>query len=301
MTVIPAGSRVLVTGATGFIGRHLATALMAAQADVYATSRGAPPATGSGMQWRRCDLLDSDAVRRLFAEVRPDYAFHLSSLADGRRDRDLVVPIFRSETIAAVNVLNAASESGTGRLLLPGSLEESAPGEIPSSPYAAAKAATRAYAQMFHALYGLPVVMTRIFMAYGPGQPAWKLIPAVAAGLMRGEAPVVTSPDRQVDWIYVADVVDGLIRAATAPGMEGQSVDIGSGELTAIRDVVERLCALIDPAIRPEYGGAGPRVNEQVRCADVGASLRLIGWRAGTALEEGLRRTVVALQQPRSG
>src|SRR5262249_1211745 len=137
---------------------------------------------------------------------------------------------------------------------------------------------------------------TRIFMTYGPGQPSWKLIPATAAALLRGEAPVIASPDRKVDWIYVSDVVDGLLATLGTAGLEGKSVDIGSGELTDIRKLVERLRSLIDEGVLPRYGSVPSRQNEQVRCADIRESRRLIGWQPQVGLTDGLRRTVVALQ-----
>jgi nucleoside-diphosphate-sugar epimerase len=152
---------------------------------------------------------------------------------------------------------------------------------------------------MFHDLYGLPVVIARIFMAYGPGQPARKVIPAAIGCLLRGEAPAIGSPEREVDWIYVSDVVAGLSRALIVPGLEGKCVDLGSGELTTIRDVVEELCSIIDPSIRPRYGELAPRRREQVRRADSAETLRLMGWQLEIGIKEGLRRTVVALQQER--
>ncbi len=291
------GARILVTGAAGFIGRHLTAELIRQGAEVHGTSRIARPADATGVHWHRCDMEQAEDVRRLFADARPDCVFHLSSMADGRRDRELVIPVFRSETVAAVNVLTAAAEAQVRRLILPGSLEEPEAGEAASSPYAAAKAASRLYARLFHRLYGMPVVVARIFMTYGPGQPGWKLIPATAGRFLRGEAPVIASPDREVDWIYVTDVVAGLLSILTTPDLEGSSVDLGSARLVAIRDVVERLRLLINPAIEARYGDAPPRREEQIRRADPADRARLGGWEPGVPLDEGLRRTVLALQQ----
>jgi nucleoside-diphosphate-sugar epimerase len=249
-----------------------------------------------GISISSCDLTDLPQVLALFEKIRPDYVFHLSSLADGRLDRTLVVPTLQNETVASVNVLSAVSEFATERLLMPASLEEPVAGQVPSSPYAAAKAASHLYARTFYRLYRTPVVMARIFMAYGPGQPAWKLIPATVARLLRGEAPVVESPERRVDWIYIADVVDGLIATMASPRTAGHLVDIGSGRLTAIREVVERLRALISPTTIPVYGGGPARGNEQVPEADLVATERLTGWSPQGGLETGLERTVAALR-----
>jgi len=290
------GTRVLVTGARGFIGRHLAAALRARGASVHGTSRASHPDNDDQVRWWHCDLAIRSQVERTFLDVQPDYVFHLSSMADGRRDLSLVQPIFESETVAAVNVLASAAASRVRRVLMPGSLEEPRPGEAPSSPYAAAKAASRSYARMFHLLYRTPVVMTRIFMTYGPGQPEWKLIPETARGLMRGELPPVASPDRLVDWIYISDVVEGLLATMAAPGLEGGSVDIGSGHLIPIREVVDQLCRLISPDVVLDFTQASPRLHEQVTRANLAETTPLTGWSPKVGLAEGLSHTVAAMR-----
>lgn len=300
MSDAAAGARVLVTGARGFVGRHLVSALAARGAEVHCTSRTAQDDGPDGIRWWRSDLGDMAQMRRLFADTRPDFIFHLSSFADGRRDRDLVIPIFQSETVVALHMLTAASEADVRRMIMAGSLEEPLPGEAPSSPYAAAKAASRSYARMFHCLYGTPVAMTRIFMAYGPGQPEWKLIPSVAQGLLQGQTPAIASPDRAVDWIFISDVVDGLLAVMAAPGLEGESVDIGSGELVPIRDLVEYLRSIIDPARSISFGNPKPRLHEQVRKADPARTRRLTGWEPRVSLRQGLEQTVAALRHERS-
>jgi nucleoside-diphosphate-sugar epimerase len=297
-----AGRRALVTGARGFIGRRLCGALAAHGAHVVATTRGpATAADAAGVEWRRCDFADADAARALVAAAAPDWVFHLGSLADGRRDRSLVLPTFHGETVAAVHVLEAVAAHGRARLLLPASIEEPAPGEAPASPYGAAKTATHLYARMYHRLYATPVVMARIYMAYGPGQPEWKLIPSVARQVMRGEAPVIESPDRLLDWVYIDDVVEALIATMLAPGVEGSVVDVGTGRLTPVRELVQALCGLIDPALSGRYGQGTARGDAHVRHADMAATRRATGWAPRITLEEGLRSTVAALRKDLEG
>jgi UDP-glucose 4-epimerase len=210
----------------------------------------------------------------------------------GRARTKLVLPTLRGELETAVNVLTSVTESGCRRLILAGSLEESDPGDVPSSPYAAAKAATRTYARMFHQLYELPVVMTRIFMTYGPGQSAKKLIAHSIDCMLQGRPLKIASPRRKVDWIYVEDVVQGLLAVAAAPGLEGKSVDLGSGKMVAICDVVRRIQSLINPRSTVEFACAPKRKLEQVRCADSVTTYGLTGWRPAISLATGLARTV---------
>jgi nucleoside-diphosphate-sugar epimerase len=148
---------------------------------------------------------------------------------------------------------------------------------------------------MFHALYGLPVVTARIFMVYGPGQrDLGKLVPYTVLALLRGERARFSSGRRPVDWVYVDDVVDGLIALAAAPGIEGERLDLGSGELVTVREVAERLAAIAGPAAAAAglgFGELADRPFEPSPGAGVERTLELAGWRPAVSLDDGLRRT----------
>lgn len=290
--------RVIITGASGFIGLHLCRALLGSGCEVHAISRSEPKISDSRLNWHKVDLTHSEATRSVFATIRADLVWHLCSYAQGERDLALVLPTFRGELEATVNVLASVTGSGCKRLIMAGSLEESDPRDVPSSPYAAAKAASRTYAKMFHQLYGLPVVMTRIFMIYGPGQSVKKVIPHSIACMLRGDPLKIASPRRKVDWLYVEDLVRGLLAVAAAPELEGKSVDLGSGELVEICDVVGRIQRLINPEASVEFGASTDRALEQVRCADSATTYALTGWRPTISLDGGLKRTVDAYARP---
>lgn len=289
------GRRALVTGAGGFIGSALCRRLAEEGAEVHGVSRIDRGGTGCCARWHACRLEEIDAVRGLLKEARPDYIYHLASHVAGSRAVELVLPTFQGNLASTVNLLVAAAESGCGRVFLTGSLEEPVPGTghaVPSSPYAAAKFAGSSYGRMFHALYGLPVVIFRVFMVYGPGQQDLrKLVPYVTLSLLKGEAPKLSSGVRQVDWIFVEDVVEGMLASTAAAGVEGETIDLGTGKLETVRTVVEELRGRIDPGIRPEYGTVAERAMEQTRVADAEASFERIGWRARVGLKDGLART----------
>ena len=288
------GERVLVTGASGFIGGHLARRLVDAGNSVHATSR-TPRGSEEGIDWHALDLGDGGEVSRLVREVRPHRIFHLASHVAGARDRSLVLPTFHANLASTVYLLEAAAEVGCERFVQVGSLEEpdgDGPVEPPSSPYAAAKAAASAYGRMFHQLYDTPVVLARLFMVYGPAQPdVRKLIPYLVLCLLRGEEPKLSSGLRPVDWIYVHDVVEGLVRCGTAEGLAGRRVDLGSGELVTIRDVVKTLYRQLAPFSEPPWGTLPDRPFEQVRKADIEQTEALLGWTPRFGLEEGLAAT----------
>jgi nucleoside-diphosphate-sugar epimerase len=289
------GEKVLITGASGFIGSHLCRRLYQTGIELHAVSRAKRPAHEDKLQWWQGDLSDSATARDVVQAVKPDVIFHLASHVMGARSLENVLPTIQSNLLSTVNIMAAASKVGCRRIVLTNSLEEPEPGDptsIPSSPYAAAKWASSGYARMFHALYQLPVVILRLFMVYGPAQQdLGKIIPYVTLSLLRGEAPRLTSGRRDVDWIYIEDVVDGIIAAAQANEIEGKTIDIGSGELVPIRKVVEHLVRLANPTIQPVFGALPERPLEQVRAADTARSNALLGWKALVSLEQGLKRT----------
>ena len=146
---------------------------------------------------------------------------------------------------------------------------------------------------MFHTLYGLPVILLRIFMVYGPGQTdTSKLIPYVISSLLRGEAPKLSSGNRPVDWIFVDDVISALITAAITQNSGVVTLDIGSGSMVTVREIVERLVHLVDPPVVPVFGAMEDRPHEVVRSADIAATEKMIGWRPRILLQGGLERTV---------
>jgi len=287
----------LVTGATGFLGSRLVDRLVSGGVTVTCTTRSTEAPVRDDVHWRRCDLTQPAAVTELFAETRPSVVYHLASHVSGLREPENVPMTLAGNLTAAVNVLLAALQIGARRVVLAGSYEEPEPGAAPRSPYAAAKAGATAYARMFWSLYGLSTVVLRPAMIYGPGQPdTSKLIPYVARAFLAGEVPVLGSGRRPIDWVYVDDVVSAFEMAATTPGVDGEVIDIGSGELHTIADVVSVLRAVTGAPVDAEFGGLADRPSEQILAADIERAEQLLGWHATTSLEEGLRRTVESIR-----
>jgi nucleoside-diphosphate-sugar epimerase len=288
------GNRVLVTGASGFIGAHLCRKLHEEGAETHAVYRSRLPVNAGGYRWRQADLANSREVKQLIAEVQPDLIFHLASHVMGAPDLEHVLPTFQCNLQSTVNLLEAAAHSNCGRIILTGSLAEpvASNGEaFPSAPYAAAKWASSAYARMFHALYNLPVLIARVFMVYGPAQvDVSKLIPYVILALLQGRTPKISSGSRLLDWIYVSDVVDGFLALAQANGIEGETVDLGSGALISIREIVQKVAELLDGTA--EFGAIADRPLEPTRIAKTEETFARIGWKAQVSLQEGLERTI---------
>ena len=286
------GSRILVAGATGFLGRHLIRRLMQAGAEVLAVSRGCQSGSTGQLRWRQADMRDLGAVRAVFDEINPEVVYHVCGHPDANRDWRLVLPTLENDILTTVNLLLAAVEKPVRRFIATASLEEPVPGEPPTSPYSAAKMSSVAYTRMFHLLYQVPVVILRPFMTYGPEQPERKIVPYVIRSLLKGETPQLSSGNRAVDWIYIDDVIDGFLSAASAVGIEGGTFDLGTGEMVPIRDVVNRLTCLMDSDIRPGFGALPDRPFERVRVADTRTAKLRLEWQAKVSLNDGLRLTI---------
>jgi nucleoside-diphosphate-sugar epimerase len=283
------GQRVLITGATGFLGSHQVAALRDA-AEVHAVARGAF-FTEPGVTAHVVDLEDRNAVRSLFARVQPHIVLHLAGFANARQEIENLHPSVTGDLLTTVHVLEACHEAGVRRLVVTGSLEESGEDGPASSPYGVSKLAAAHYAELCHRLYGVPVVTVRIFMAYGPGQREHKFLPQLIEALAAGRPFLVRSSERRVDWIYVDDVTKALALAAASPGLEGCTIDAGTGLLTSIADVAGLTAELMG---REKLLRIAPpdRRGERVRAADLEQAIQTLSWRPHVSLRDGLRRTV---------
>jgi len=287
-----AASRVLVTGASGFLGSHLCERLRARGAEVHAVSRSERPDAG-GTRWWRSDFDEPGEVDRVLRGAKPDIVYHFGGYIVPAWDVAQVLPMFSSLLASTVYVLVRAAELGSCRVILAsGSTDPLDVAEAPGTPYAMAKWGATLYARMFHDLYRTPVVITRPFMTYGPREQAHKLIPHVVRSFLRGESPRLSRGTFQADWTYVDDVTEGLVRAATVSAAVGAEIDLGTGKLTSVRDVVGMIVAMMQPSVLPEFGVLPDRPRERARAADAGRSWEILGWRAETPLATGLERSI---------
>lgn len=287
--------RVLVTGASGFLGSHLCPRLREEGAEIHAVSRRAQRHEEGSVRWWQGDMADIAAARRIISTTKPDLIYHLSGVVTADSGLELVLPTLHSLLVSTVNILTVAAETGRGRVILAGSLQEPVPDHTdptPGSPYAAAKWAGSAYGRMFSALYGLNVINIRVFMTYGPGQETRKVIPYVTLSLLRDQSPKLTSGSWEADWIYVDDVIDGLVAAAQVEGIEGTSIELGCGAVVPLRTIVQHLVNLTGGRTEPQFGAVADRPIQQVRVADVSSAQKILGWTPRVSLIEGLRRTV---------
>ncbi len=255
-------------------------------------------------------MQDAASVSQAVAEAAPEVVFHLAAVGVSDRDVDPALALAVNAG-GAVHLLEALRQAGTAgntleRVVLVGTCYEYGEGEAhgdgatcrsydPFDFYAASKLAAWAFGRAYWRRCGLPVVTARLFQVYGPGQPAHTLVPAAIAAALAGRDFPMTPGEQQRDFIFVADVVQGLLAAACTPGIEGQSLDLGTGVPRSLRQVVEQVWALANGTGQVLAGALPYRRGEaRLLVADADRTARLTGWRATTDLETGLRQTIYA-------
>lgn len=287
--------KVLVTGASGFIGHAVCRFLQSLGSEVVAVGGTTMPDIEQPVTALQLDLTDTQSTSAAFREQRPDYVIHLAGCVTGKREPEYVLPTLSGNLLAAVNVFSAAMEAGVVKTVTAGSLEEPENNEslaVPASPYAASKWAASGYARMFHALYQQAVVTARIFMVYGPNQKDLnKLIPYVCRSVINGNAAKLMSGERLVDWVYVDDVAEGLVRLLVSGPDDGTHVDLGTGRLVTTGDVARMICDYAGAGVAPDIGAVTDRQMEQVRKADPAMTEKLTGWQPVVSLEDGIALT----------
>lgn len=295
------GKNVLITGATGFLGRHLARALIDGGIRPVLMLRPGVAAP-SGMRAVYATLEDHAALRVALAEAAPDVVFHLAANVDRSRDPELTQPMLAQNLHATLALAEAAAQGNVSRFIAMGTCEEYghqatpfAENMLPEpvSPYSASKAATTLWLKMMHKTQGFPAVILRPFLVYGPGQAQPMLIPSACMAALNGQDFPMTTGLQHRELTYVGDVVAGMIAAATQPRAIGEIINLGVGREHRIIDLVNKIYELVDGAGQPLPGALPDRPNDmQHFCADTARAFELLKWKASTPLETGLELTI---------
>jgi nucleoside-diphosphate-sugar epimerase len=291
-------TRVLVTGATGFIGRHTLAPLLEANHEVHAvTSRDAPRAE-AGVKWHRADLFESAGVVR---EVSPEVLLHLAWYVE--HGRFWTSPLNVRWVEASLALLRAFADGHGRRAVLAGTSAEydwEAAGDRcreeltplrPATLYGAAKHALHRVAERYAEQAGFELAWGRIFSVYGPGEPDGRLVPSVGRALLAGEPVLTTRGDHARDFMHVEDV--GAAFAALAGSGTTGAVNVASGEPMTVQSVVDELADavgrqdLLRPGALPEREGDPPRL-----VADVTRLREEVGFTPRIGMAEGLRGTL---------
>ncbi|MEA2399556.1 MAG: hypothetical protein QOK25_3112 [Thermoleophilaceae bacterium] len=315
------GRAVLVTGAGGFIGGHLVQRLVRDGARVRAlvrynsrNERGTldwiPPEALGDVEAVLGDLRDVESVDR--AVSGSEIVFHLG--AQIAIPYSFVNPrdFFETNVLGTLNVAQAALTRDVSRIVHTSTSEvygtarqipitEDHPLE-PQSPYAASKVAADKLMDSYHRSFRLPVTVLRPFNTYGPHQSARAVIPTIVSQALEGDVLRLGSLEPRRDLTFVADTVDGFVRAGAAPDAVGRTVQLGTGRDVSIGDVVRIVGEVLgrELTVQKDPDRVRPEASEVMRLiASPALAGELIGWAPQTDLEEGLRRTIEWIEKSR--
>jgi NAD dependent epimerase/dehydratase len=308
------GARVLVTGADGFIGSHLAEALLREGAELRAFcfynssgSRGwldgLAPAVEREIEFRLGDVRDARFVESACEGI--DVVFHLAALIAIPYSYHAPESFLETNVRGTLNVLEGVRRKGCRRLVQTSTSEVyGTPATLPirethplqgQSPYSASKIAADKLVEAYHCSFDVPAVTLRPFNTYGPRQSARAVIPTILEQLLRGNTRIElgnVAPKR--DLTFVDDTVQGFLRAGQLPGLEGKVIQLGTGQSESVADVFAAACAALGvkaEVVQKEERYRPDKSEVMVLQSDPALAHELLGWRAEVTLEQGLWRT----------
>jgi nucleoside-diphosphate-sugar epimerase len=299
----------LVTGGAGFIGSHLTQELArrghrVRVADNLVTGKRRNLDHIPDIEFLQGDLADAAVAREAVDGM--DYVLHQAAIPSVPRSVKDPAASNEANITASLNVLIAARDAGIKRLVYAGS--SSVYGDTPTlpkredmptkplSPYALQKLVAEQYCQMFTRLYGFETVTIRYFNVFGPrqdpGSPYSGVISLFSTAILSGRQPVIYGDGEQTrDFTYVANVVDGVLRACEAPRAAGEVMNVAVGGRISLNQLLRQMndiCGTNVQAIHQE-----PRVGDvRDSQADISKAGELLGYRPTVGLEEGLRHTL---------
>ncbi len=306
------GKRALVTGAAGFIGANLTRELIHHGADVHALVRS------STRRWRiaeiapqitihKADLVEREALNRILAEIRPELLFHLAVSGGHPQLPEEREAFIKSSVLGTIYLLEALESLDVINFVHVGSSLEYGPSErplnesdrlAPLSFRGASKAAATLICRQYARDHKRPVIILRPFSVYGPWEAPTRLIPSAMRVALSGQPLLLTSPGYRHDFVYVKDVVEACLRAASGTFEPGEVINVGSGEQRSNEEVVELVQSVTGQRIAMRIGEYPARPFDTSHwVADIGKAEKLLGWRPRHTLREGLEKTVSWFRQ----
>jgi nucleoside-diphosphate-sugar epimerase len=299
----------LVTGGAGFIGSHLTATLVerghqVRVVDSLITGKRSNLDAVPSVDFQEGDLADLPVARRAVENV--EYVLHQAAIPSVPRSVADPITSNQANITASLNVLVAARDAGVKRLVYAGS--SSAYGDTPAlpkredmatnplSPYALQKLVVEQYCQLFTRLYGFETVTIRYFNVFGPrqdpGSPYSGVISLFAAALLAGRQPTIYGDGEQTrDFTYVANVVDGVLKACDAPKANGEVINVATGGRISLNELLRVMNRLVGTNIAAIY--KEPRAGDvRDSQADITKARALLGYEPLVTFEEGLRHTL---------
>jgi UDP-glucose 4-epimerase len=294
------GLRILVTGASGFIGRHLARRLALAAPRLFLAMR--KPASLASGEVLEMDLTEPGTIERCLSAARPDIVFHLGAFTDVSRNPGLEAKHVAVNYQGTLSLARALAGRPLKRMIHFGTCEEYGDGAVPFvesqeprpvSPYSASKVrATLAMRELWKK-ERFPVVIVRPFLTYGPGQDGDRFLAQVVRAAVSDETLPMTPGEQTREFNHIEDVVEGLLQAAVKEGIEGEIINIACGEERRLDEVARLVYRLAGATTGPGLGALPYRKGEAMRFfGSTEKCTRLLDYRPCIRFEEGIENLI---------
>ena len=300
------GKRILITGATGFVGACLLHRLVSLGFDVHIITRAV------SNKWRIRDILkdvtehdvdlwDSTSTEALVAEIRPNIIYHLAAYAAYPFQQDVLQTI-HTNVLGTVNLLNACVKYGFDSFINTGSSSEYGQKKAPmketdllepNSLYAVTKSAATQYCEFIGKSKGLPVATLRLFSVYGYYEEPSRLIPTVVKACLKKKNPELSSGAPVRDFVFVDDIIDLYLKLAERKDLNGIILNAATGTQHSVGEVVDTCIRLSKADVHPLWGSVpGRSWDTNIWVADIERTRTFLNWEPRYNLESGLQKTL---------
>ena len=307
--------KILVTGGAGAIGSNLVTTLLDRGCEVVvlddlSSGHASNLPQSPQLAFHRGSVVEEADLAKVFHQ-RYDVVFHLAAMFANQNSVEHPQQDLQVNALGTLKLLEWSKNTCAGRVVFSssscvyggalGALHEDQPRDFRETPYGISKAMGEDYIHFYHEQHGVPMVILRYFNAYGPGEYPGRyrnVVPNFFARAMLGKPLVVTGTgDETRDFTYIADTVEGTIRAAEVEAANGQVINVGRGQETTIREIAERINAIVGNKAGIEYKPRRSWDHVSRRRASIDRAQRLLNYDPMVPLEKGLELTYAWLHR----
>lgn len=292
--------KVIVTGATGFIGRQVLEILQSRSIyEIHGVRLNTPPLDNSAITWHQVDLLDAKQVDRLISNIRPDFLVHLAWYVVHGQYWDSDKNFFWEN--ASIDLIKKFYENGGKRMVGAGTcaeyqwvrhkLSENASILKPKTIYGKCKLRVGSFLDEYSKKYKLSSVWGRIFFLYGPYEDPFRIVPYVIRSLLKNEFVRCTHGEQIRDFLYVKDVASAFV--ALLESNIGGVINIGSGKPVALKSIILKIADMLNCPELIKLGAVPALPNDpQILIPDVQKLVEIVKWKPKFDLEMGLKNTI---------